>query len=73
MLDPIIALINSIVETIRGPLFLPVLGLAICIVGLVFMLGNHEKARSMGIWVAIGGAVVGGSAKIAQAIQTVAH
>ena len=73
MLDPIVSLVTSINEAVKGQLWLAlmILGLSIC--GLIFMLGNHEQAKSRATWVLVGGAVILGASKIATTVQGVVH
>jgi len=73
MLDPIASLITGINDAVKAQLFLPLMLLGLTIVGLIFVFGNHERAKERATWLAIGGAIILGGSRIIAAMQGVVH
>jgi len=73
MLDPIVALVTAINEAIKTQLFLPMMIFALSIVGLIWIFGNHENAKTKATWLAIGASVILGANAIVTKLQGVIH
>lgn len=70
MVDPIIAVFVALMAAMTGPLFVPLMGVALAVPAVQFMSGRQQEAQSRIFWVCIGGAVLLGAIKIATALQS---
>jgi hypothetical protein len=72
VLDPIIALVSTIADALRGPLFIPAFLTAIGITCYQAFFSNRDKAIDKGVVICAASVVLLAAPKIAASLQGVA-